>query len=87
MIIKKTKIKEIFDNISKEKGFIDFEEFHNLLDDILNMSKTDNVYITREMYQEKANKIMDRFDDKDKSTFMKIMILAYVDMKLFTKES
>lgn len=87
MIIKKTKIKEIFDNITKEKGFIDFEEFHNLLDDILNMSKTDNVYITREMYQEKANKIMDKFDDKDKSTFMKIMILAYVDMKLFTKES
>lgn len=87
MIIKKTKIKEIFDNITKEKGFIDFEEFHNLLDDILSMSKTDNVYITREMYQEKANKIMDKFDDKDKSTFMKIMILAYVDMKLFTKES
>ena len=87
MIIKKTKIKEIFDNITKEKGFINFEEFHNLLDDILSMSKTDNVYITREMYQEKANKIMDRFDDKDKSTFMKIMILAYIDMKLFTKES
>ena len=83
MIIRKTKLKEIFDTTSKEKGFVDFKEYHSLLDDILNMSKTDEVYITRECFQEKTSKIMDSFDDSDKSTFLKIVILAYLDSKIF----
>lgn len=83
MKIKKTKLKEIFDTTSKEKGFVDFKEYHSLLDDILNMSKTDEVFITREEFQDKTSKIMDTFDDSDKSTFFKIVILAYLDNKIF----
>lgn len=83
MIIRKSKLEEIFDTTSKEKGFVDFKEYHSLLDDILNMSKTDEVYITRECFQEKTSKIMDSFDDSDKSTFFKIVILAYLDSKIF----
>lgn len=83
MIIKKTKLKEIFDRTSKEEGFIDFKEYHSLLDDIVNMSKTDEVFITREEFQDKTSKIMDTFDDSDKSTFSKIVVLAYLDNKIF----
>lgn len=83
MKIKKTKLKEIFDTTSKEEGFIDFKEYHSLLDEILSMSKTDEVYITREEFQDKTSKIMDNFDDSDKSTFFKIVILAYLDNKIF----
>ena len=83
MIIKKSKLEEIFNTTSKEEGFIDFKEYHSLLDEILSMSKTDEVYITREYFQEKTSKIMDNFDDSDKSTFFKIVILAYLDSKIF----
>lgn len=83
MIIKKSKLEEIFDTTSKENGFVDFKEYHSLLDDILNMSKTDEVFITREEFQDKTSKIMDTFDNSDKSTFMKIVILAYLDNKIF----
>ena len=83
MIIKKSKLQEIFDTTSKEESFVDFKEYHSLLDDLLNMSKTDEVFITREEFQDKTSKIMDTFDDSDKSTFMKIVVLAYLDNKIF----
>lgn len=83
MKIKKEVLKSIFNDITKESGYIDFKEYHSLLDEILSMSKTDEVYITREYFQEKTSKIMDSFDDSDKATFLKIVVLAYLDNKIF----
>ena len=87
MKISKKELIKIFDNVSKENGFIDFPEFHDLKEDILEMSKTNEVFITREEFQNKTREIMDTFNDKDKSTFMKIVILAYLDNKIFDKKS
>lgn len=87
MKIEKTKLKEIFDKVSNENGYIDFPEYHTLLEDILNMSKTEEVFITREQFQEMTRNIMDTFKDTDMTTFMKIVILAYLDSNIFSKKS
>ena len=83
MIISKDKLKKIFDEVKQEKGFINFKEYKELLNKLLEMSKTDKIFITRCEFQEMTEAIMNNFDNNDKNTFMKICTLAYLDMKIF----
>lgn len=84
MIISKDKLKKIFDEVKHEKGFINFKEYKELLNKLLEMSKTDKIFITRCEFQEMTEAIMNNFDNNDKNTFMKICTLAYLDMKIFS---
>lgn len=84
MIITKDKLKKIFDELRHEKGFINFKEYRELLNRLLEMSKTDKIFITRSEFQAMTDEIMNNFDNNDKNTFTKICILAYLDMKIFS---
>ena len=83
MRFEKNRLIEIWNEISNEESFIYFPEYDDLLNDIIRKDDKDYVIITREKFQEMTNEIMLSFREDDKETFQKIVILAFLDNKIF----
>ena len=83
MRFEKNRLIQIWNEISNEESFIYFPEYDDLFNDIIRKDDKDYVVITREKFQEMTNEIMLSFKEDDKETFQKIVILAFLDNKIF----